>query len=475
MELKRDSTWSWLVLFCVLCCQIVLGGICLSGGLFFIIFTNAFSVNPVENSWLCSLPITMWFISSPVGSLLTNKYGYRVCSFVGGVLAAGGLLLSYFATNSTFLFLSHGFLTGFGLGINFTGCMSALNIYFDTYKVVATGISSVGHNIGLIIFADLIVSLEDSFGWRGMFLILSGMAFNLCACAVVMFPIKLQFDTDNNHIAEQMRKSVRKKSINFSVFRNLSFVCLCTSNVFTCFSQGVYILHLPSYSKDVGFNRNDFGTVLMVYGISNIVGKVFFSLLGHHPQVNITIVYTLSLTATGIGMGLTPVFLTKTGMVILAGLSGFFFCVTGALINAVIHEIVGFSRFSDGVGMSLPFKATGNLIGGPMAGVLQTVTGSYAFSFYLAGVSMVFASCIMVCSIINIRQRDKIHRAKNIHLVTETDVEISGKETGTAKHNTRLENETLLNLDLKPIGTEMGDRIYEVIPDLENRSKQCPT
>jgi hypothetical protein len=35
-----------------------------------------------------------------------------VCSFVGGVLAAGGLSISYFAEDSTFLFISYGFLTG---------------------------------------------------------------------------------------------------------------------------------------------------------------------------------------------------------------------------------------------------------------------------------------------------------------------------------------------------------------------------
>jgi hypothetical protein len=73
-------------------------------------------------------------------------------------------------------------------------------------------------------------------------------------------------------------------------------------------------------------------------------------------------VYTISLTMTGISMGLTPVFLTRTGMLVLAGCVGFFFCVTGALINAIVHSIAGFKRFPDEIGMSMPFKATGSLI-----------------------------------------------------------------------------------------------------------------
>ncbi|XP_053374912.1 monocarboxylate transporter 13-like [Mercenaria mercenaria] len=304
---KRDSTWSWLVLFCVLCCQIVLGGICLSGILFLVIFTDVIDVSPAEAAWLCSLPVTIWFISSPIGSLLTNRYGFRVCSFVGGILAAGGLSLSYFATSSKLLFLSF----RLGLGINYNGCMSAINVYFDTYKTLATGISSVGHNLGLIIFADIIVSLEESFG---------------------------------------------------------------------------------------------------------------------------------------------------------------------ALINAIIHKIVGFSRFPDGVGMSLPFKATGNLIGGPMAGVLLTMTGSYAFSFYLAGVTMVLAACLMVHPIMHIRQREKNHQASNSYLVSEKDVEISetGTFIGTQKPIREMEYERQLNIESKLIDMDMADRTFEVIPELENHYEQCP-
>ncbi|XP_053375161.1 monocarboxylate transporter 13-like isoform X2 [Mercenaria mercenaria] len=225
-------------------------------------------------------------------------------------------------------------------------------------------------------------------------------------------------------------------------------------------SHGIYILHLPSYSKDVGFNKNNFGTVLMAYGICNIVGKVFYSCLGHHPQVNVTLVYTISLTATGICMGLTPVLLTRTGMLVLAGLVGFFSCVTGALINAVIHTIVGFSRFTDGVGMSLPFKATGNLIGGPMAGFLLTATGNYAISFYLAGVSMILASCLLVHPIVHVWQREKDHRTRNINTVSEMDVENSNKESihGPEHSIADLDNETMLNSESKFIDLENYER-----------------
>ena len=250
--------------------------------------------------------------------------------------------------------------------------MSAINIYFDKYKTIAHGISSIGNNIGLILFSEFIVVLEQQFGWRGMLLIQGGIMFNLCACAAVMFPVKQCIDRETNQIAADSAKfsskSGKKRTINLTILKKVSFMCLCASHVFFNFSYGVFILHLPSYSKDVGFGKNDYGLLFLSHGICNIIGKFFYSFLGHHPRINVTIVYTISLFASGICMGLTPVLLTRPGIIAIAGIVGFLTCVTGALINAVVIEIVGFKRFSDGIGMSLPFKATGNMIGGPAAG-----------------------------------------------------------------------------------------------------------
>ncbi|XP_045173045.1 monocarboxylate transporter 13-like isoform X5 [Mercenaria mercenaria] len=206
MRIQRDRGWAWIVLVCVICSQIILGGVCFSSGIFYMIFMDVFPSDPIGVSWLCSLPITMWFISAPVGSYVTNRYGYRTCAFIGGIIAATGLTLTYFVTNLSFLFFSHGILTG-------------------------------------------------------------------------------------------------------------------------------------------------------------------------------------------------------------------------ALLPAVIYGIVGFDRFTDGMGLSLPFKATGNLIGGPLAGILLASTGSYEISFYIAGVSMVFSQVLMVYPIVHQKQRQKAHRNKDMYTVYEISVE----------------------------------------------------
>ncbi|XP_045173037.2 monocarboxylate transporter 13-like [Mercenaria mercenaria] len=423
ISIRKDGGWSWFVLFSVMCSQTILGGICFSSGLFYVIFKDAFNSEPVEISWLCSLPMTFWYTACPFGSFLTNKYGCRKCAFIGGVVTTAGLTLGYFASSTVYLFVSHGFLTGFGLGINYTACMTVMNKYFDRYKTIATGIASIGHNIGLILNAKGINYLQESYGWRGMTLVQGAIAFNLCACACAMFPLKSKESLSIEKIPEKKPVTVKlKRSINLTLFRKLSFVSFCASNIFTNLSLGIYILHLPSYSKEVGFAARNFGTVLMVFGIATILGKVIYSLLGQHPRTDETSLYAVSLTATGICICLTPVFLTKTGMLTLAGLVGFFYCVTGALLQTVIYRIVGFESFADGIGLSLPFKAVGNIIGGPLTGFLLTVTGKYTYSFYLSGICMITASALMLLPIISHRRRDRRQKNTNIYTICELNV-----------------------------------------------------
>ncbi|XP_053374911.1 monocarboxylate transporter 13-like [Mercenaria mercenaria] len=427
LPIRKDGGWGWMVLLTVLCCQTILGGICFSSGLFYIIFMDAFNSDPVETSWLCSLPMSFWYFACPFGSFLTNKYGCRKSAFIGGVVTTAGLSLGFFASSTVYLFVSHGFLTGFGLGINYTACMTVMNKYFDRYKTIATGISSIGHNLGLVIYAKFINYLDETYGWRGMMLIQGAIALNLCACACTLFPLKsaVNLNTENFH-----EKSDKKKgSINLSLFKKLAFVSFCASNIFTNLSLGIFILHLPSYSKEVGYTESNFGTVLMVFGITTIIGKVVYSLLGHHPRTDETSLYTVSLMATGVFICLIPVFLSKTGMLTLTGLVGFFYSVTGALLQAVIYRIVGFERFADGIGLSLPFKAAGNIIGGPLAGFLFAVTGKYTFSFYLSGICMITASVLMLLPIISHRRRDRRQKKANIYTVCELNVPTDDKKT----------------------------------------------
>lgn len=54
---------------------------------------------------------TFYFLG-PVASALTNRYGCRVVTIAGAIVAAIGFILSLFAPNIYYLFFSFGILSG---------------------------------------------------------------------------------------------------------------------------------------------------------------------------------------------------------------------------------------------------------------------------------------------------------------------------------------------------------------------------
>ena len=68
---ERDGLRGLVVLTGAMFCQVILGGMSLSSGIFYVMYREAFNSSPVVTSWLCSLPLTAWFMS---GELLYISY-----------------------------------------------------------------------------------------------------------------------------------------------------------------------------------------------------------------------------------------------------------------------------------------------------------------------------------------------------------------------------------------------------------------
>ena len=217
-----------------------------------------------------------------------------------------------------------------------------------------------GHNSAMVLYPSLIGLLDDNYGWQGTLLVLGAVNFNMCTCAMVMKP--------RNPVRNTETVVKRKTWFHTSVLKKSSFLSLCLSNFLCNIGFSIYMLLLPSYVLKLGYAKKDVALVLSIFGIANSVGKIFYSFLGQLPYTNATVLYCTALILSGLFAIFSPLFGTSQGLYILPGVIGFFYSVTGALIVIVVFNIVGDNRFADGVGLSLPFKAFGNLIGPPLGG-----------------------------------------------------------------------------------------------------------
>ena len=214
----------------------------------------------------------------------------------------------------------------------------------------------------MVIYPWLIGFLYTRYGWQGALLILGAINFNMCVCAMLMQP------RTSDTTAEKTVK--RRTCFQSSVFKKSSFLSLCFSNSLCNIGFSMYMLLLPSYMLELDNTKPDVALVIsiLVFGIGNSVGKIVYQILAQIKCTNVTLLYASSLALSGLRILLSPLFTSAAGLFSLPGVIGFLYSVTGALVAMVIFSIVGDDRFADGVGLSMPFKALGNFIGGPLGG-----------------------------------------------------------------------------------------------------------
>ena len=101
-------------------------------------------VTPLQDSqfktaWIGSLFVSMPAMCGPVASVLTNAFGCRRTMVAGGLIAAAGCFLSYFAQSVDELCVTFGVIAGFGLSLVCVPAVIIVAFYFEKKRAFATG------------------------------------------------------------------------------------------------------------------------------------------------------------------------------------------------------------------------------------------------------------------------------------------------------------------------------------------------
>lgn len=124
------------------------------------------------------------YVAGPVSSLLSLKYSYRTVTVIGGMLAASGMILSFWANSIYFLYGTYGVLVGCGAGLSFPPTVYIVCSYFIRLRGVANGICISGSAFGSIIIPPLLRLILVNYGYRGACLIMGGITLNVFVAAL---------------------------------------------------------------------------------------------------------------------------------------------------------------------------------------------------------------------------------------------------------------------------------------------------
>nr|CAD7256594.1 unnamed protein product [Timema shepardi] len=181
-----DGGWGWVVVAASFFISTIADGISFSFGLLYGEFLIHFGESKSTTAWIGSLFMAVPLLSGPIGSALVDRYGCRVMTIIGGIIAGVGFIMSCFAESILVLYLTFGVVAGLGLGLCYVTAVVSIAYWFDKRRGLAMSFGACGTGIGTFVYAPMTQYFIEEYGWRGSILLLAGTLFNMCACGAVM-------------------------------------------------------------------------------------------------------------------------------------------------------------------------------------------------------------------------------------------------------------------------------------------------
>ncbi|XP_026473866.1 monocarboxylate transporter 14 isoform X2 [Ctenocephalides felis] len=185
-----DGGWGWVIVAASFMSNMIVDGIVFCIGPIIEEIQISFGASKAKVALISSLLSGFYLMAGPFASGLANRYGFRGVSLVGALLAASGLMVSYFATSVEFLFVSYGVVGGLGFCFLYMPSVITVGYYFERWRALATGISLCGSGVGMFLFSPLITLCLSNFGWRTTMLIQACLVLCCILCAMSYRPLK---------------------------------------------------------------------------------------------------------------------------------------------------------------------------------------------------------------------------------------------------------------------------------------------
>ncbi|XP_025110247.1 monocarboxylate transporter 12-like [Pomacea canaliculata] len=440
-----------------------------------------FQQSKSATAWVASILYCVSLLLGPVASTLTVRFGLRKVTIAAGLVTTAGFLASALAPSLWVLYFTFGVVVGAGFAVCDVTASVAVAYYFRKRRALATGLSECGTGIGTFAFPPLCEALVDTYGWRGAFVLMGGIALHVTVCGALFRPLdafdrlagspvvwilrllaqsrsvtlrrlnklfqegtpiwvclpvatmsmpllpdpdvifrhctslpmtascpELHFgraDSVSDQTSSQKysvclskAKDLLKAAFDKEILRHSPFLLFTASNFLMYFWGDVPYLFANDFALERGVPDTQASFLISIIGIVNTVGQVIYGVIGD-TSCNLTVVFGVSVVASGVVVVLLPFAESYWFMAVLCGLYGFFDAACYALITAILVSYVGLDKLAHAYGLVMMGKGLANLGGPPVAGWLTDET-SYTVAFSVGGSIIILSGLILFPSYI---------------------------------------------------------------------------
>jgi MFS family permease len=282
--------WGWYVVFGSFSIMIISYGIRYSFGVF---------VKPmfVEYNWPMtiiqlgsSINLVMYACTGLFTGWLLDRFAPRWIMIVGILATSAGLILASYIKTPLGLYLTYGVLVGAGsAGCGMVVTSVAIGKWFNRFRGLAIGISSMGIGVGTMLMAPLAGYIVKHYGWRNGFLFIGLLMLSVGILISYFFMGKHEPgqigllpdgdlpDEDPSHGSDTVK--LEDKASLKSVLKTVQFWILVFCNVFAVMTVMMTFNLQIAYAIHNGINELEAAAALGIIGISGSCGKFFFGWL----------------------------------------------------------------------------------------------------------------------------------------------------------------------------------------------------
>uniref|UniRef100_A0A493SZ85 Solute carrier family 16 member 14 n=1 Tax=Anas platyrhynchos platyrhynchos TaxID=8840 RepID=A0A493SZ85_ANAPP len=210
-----DGGWAWMIVLSSFLVHILIMGSQMALGILNMEWLEEFNQSRGLTAWVSSLSMGITLIVGPFIGLFITMCGCRKTAIIGGILNALGWILSAYASNVHYLFLTFGVTAGVGSGMVYLPAVVMVGQYFQKRRALAQGLSTTGTGFGAFLMTALLKYLCREFGWRNAMFIQGAISLNLCVCGALMRPLSHK-DVNEKYVVRRNSENNQAKVLSHS-------------------------------------------------------------------------------------------------------------------------------------------------------------------------------------------------------------------------------------------------------------------
>lgn len=353
--------------------------------------------------WVPSVAYSVTMLGMGVGGIYIVRWSERVGVALPALISIAmiiiGALIASITTNRLVFLLSHGVLIGLlGNATLFSPLLANVARWFDRRRGLAIAVVTSSTSLAGIVWPEIFRFLIERNGWQKTYQLYA--LFALVTMVPLSFllrpkaPIIRDTDTHDQHTSNANVLGLKEK---------LALVLLSLAILGCCVAMATPIVHIVSYTTDLGYQLSTATAILTVLLGFSFVGRIAWGAVG--DKIGGLRLLLMSSASQAITLSLYLNVDSLIGLYIVSGFFGIAFGGTIPSYTLIISEHFPSRSTGRCIAIVYFFGALGMAIGGWMGGLVYDLSGSYHGAFIISLIFN-FTNLLIVGSLI--RQQKKL-------------------------------------------------------------------